>query len=297
MDYVNIKSRKDAPEPEAQDPRKITTVSGDIRKLVYDGISLGHLTLKTTRRKDGIHFKEIRLDNSDMQLKGEGSWFIRKGMQKTNLLLVLKSDNVGQLITRLGYKGVIRQAKAQAVLQLNWDDAPNRFSLAKLNGSLGTVISDGVITEVKPGAGRLLGLLSLSELPRHLALDFSDFREGLKFKQILGQFDIVNGDAFTENLHILSPIALIDIDGRTGLAKRDYDLDVSVAPSVSKSLPVISWLAWGGQVGALTFLMDQLFGKDFNKSISSSYRITGSWEKPVIKEIPRPQPPRQESQP
>jgi len=200
------------------------------------------------------------------------------------------------MISSLGYKGVIRQAKAQVVLQLNWDDAPNHFSLAKLNGTLGTVISDGTITEVEPGAGRLLGLLSLSELPRHLALDFSEFREGLKFKQIIGQFDIVDGDAFTENLHILSPIALIDIDGRTGLAKRDYDLDVSIAPNVSKSLPVISWLAWGGQVGALTFLIDQMFGKDFNKSIATSYRITGSWEKPIIKEIPRPKQ-AQESQP
>ncbi len=297
MDYLNVTTQADAPQVAADDPRKIALFNGDIRNLVYDDMHLGHLVLKTSRQTDGIRFDKINLDAPDMKLKGEGSWFVRDGKQHTNVLLSLSSDNVGNMISQLGYKGVIRNGKARTVLQLNWDNAPNHFSFAKLNGTLGTVINDGTIAEVEPGAGRLLGLLSLSELPRHLALDFSEFKQGLKFKQILGQFDIVDGDAFTQNLHIVSPIALIDIDGRTGLAKRDYDLDVSVAPNVSKTLPVISWLAWGGQVGALTFLMDQLFGTEFNKSIASSYRVTGSWEKPIIKEIPRSKQTAKESQP
>ena len=297
MDRLNVTTQPDAPQMPADDPRKVALFNGEIRHLVYDDMQLGHLVLKTSRQKNGVHFDNISLDAPDLKIKGDGSWFMREGKQHTNVLLSLSSENVGKMITHLGYKGVIKNAKARAVLQLNWDDAPNHFSFAKLNGTLGTVINDGVVTEVEPGAGRLLGLLSLSELPRHLALDFSEFKQGLKFKQILAQFDIVDGDAFTQNLHIISPIALIDIDGRTGLAKRDYDLDVSVAPNVSKTLPVISWLAWGGQVGALTFLIDQLFGKDFNKSIASSYRITGSWEKPVIKQIPRPKQPTDDQQP
>lgn len=297
MDYLNVTTQQDAKPLPADDPRKAGLLNGQIRDLVYDDMQLGHLQIKTSRQANGIHFDTIKLDAQNLKLKGEGSWFLRDGKQHTNILVTLFSDNVGSMITRLGYKGVIRNAKARAVMQLDWDDSPNRFSFAKLNGTLGTVINDGVISDVKPGAGRLLGLLSLTELPRHLALDFSEFKEGLKFKQILAQFDIVDGDAFTENLHIISPIALIDIDGRTGLAKHDYDLDVSVAPNVSKSLPVISWLAWGGQVGALTFLIDQLFGKDFNESIASTYRITGNWEKPQIKEIPRPKPATKENQP
>lgn len=288
LDYLNVTTQADAPQVASDDPRKVSLVNGEIRELIYDDMNLGHLVLKTSRQDDGVRIDQIKLDAPFMAITGEGSWFLRQGEQHTNLLLSLNSDNVGSMITRLGYKGVVKNGNARAVLQLNWADSPNHFDFAKLNGTLGIVINDGIVSDVEPGAGRLLGLLSLAELPRHLALDFSEFREGLKFKQILAQFDIVDGDAFTENLHILSPIALIDIDGRTGLAKRDYDLDVSVAPNVSKTLPVISWLAWGGQVGALTFLIDQLFGKDFNESIASTYRVTGSWENPVIKQIPRP---------
>ncbi|MBI1422695.1 MAG: hypothetical protein GC149_04440 [Gammaproteobacteria bacterium] len=297
LDHLHVTTQEGAPESPADDPRKMALINGEIRDLVYDDMQFGRLQIKTSHQPDGLHFDKIDLDAPNLKVTGDGSWFVRDGKQHTNVLLTVNSDNVGSMISRLGYKGVIRHGKARSVIQLNWPDAPNRFNFAKLNGSVGAVINDGMISNLEPGAGRLLGLLSLSELPRHLALDFSEFREGLKFKQILAQFDIVDGDAFTQNLHIVSPIALIDIDGRTGLAKRDYDLDVSVAPNVSKTLPVISWLAWGGQVGALTFVMDQLFGSKFNESIATAYRVTGTWEKPEIKEIPRLKPATEGQQP
>ncbi|MEJ2391729.1 MAG: DUF3971 domain-containing protein [Gammaproteobacteria bacterium] len=285
MDYLNLHNRSDTPSLPAEDPRQTPLFDGDIRDLIYNDMQLGHVIFNTEREANGIRLKRISLDAPFFKVSGSGSWFVRQGKQHTNILMTLESDNVGEMISHLGYKGVIQKGKGRAVVQLNWPDSPNHFSPVKLNGTLGAVINDGVMSDVEPGAGRLVGLLSLSQLPRHLALDFSEFRKGLNFKQIQAQFNIVNGDAITKNLHIVSPIALINITGRTGLARRDYDLHVSVAPNVSKTLPVISWLAWGGQVGALTFLMDQLFGKQFNKSIASTYQITGTWEHPDVKQI------------
>ena len=287
LGYLNITSHQDFPQGPADDPRKVSLVNGEIRDLVYNDIQLGHLVLKTSRDQDGLRIDQIQLDAPLMQITGQGSWLLRQGKHRTNLLLLLKSENVGDLVTRLGYKGAIQNGNAHVAVQLNWPDSPSHFDMAKLNGTLGIVINDGTLRDVKTGAGKVIGLLSLTELPQHLMLDFSDIGSGLKFKQILGQLDIIDGDAFTENLHIISSIALINIDGRTGLDKRDYDLDVSVAPNVSNTIPVISWLAWGGQIGALTFVIDQLFGKEFNKSIATSYRVTGTWEKPEFKVIPR----------
>ena len=288
LGYLNITSHQDVPTGPAEDPHKVSSVNGEIHDLVYNDLHLGHLLLKTSRDPDGLRIDQIKIDSPIMQITGQGSWLLRQGKQRTNILLSLKTENLGNMISRLGYKGVIKNGKAKFAIQLNWPDSPNRFNVAKLNGTLGVVIDNGTLSDVNPGAGKVIGLLSLTELPRHLVLDFSDMGHGLQFKQILGQLDIVDGDAFTENLHIISTIALIDIDGRTGLAKRDYDLDVSVAPNVSNTLPVISWLAWGGQIGALTFVIDQLFGKKFNESIATAYRVTGSWEKPEIKVIPSP---------
>ena len=57
---------------------------------------------------------------------------------------------------------------------------------------------------------------------------------------------------------------------------------------MSNTVPAISWLAWGGQVGVLTFLLEQMFGDVVDQSIATKYRVTGSWEDPVITKISEP---------
>lgn len=204
------------------------------------------------------------------------------------MLFTLASDDVGTLLENLGYAVTIRKGKLQSVVQAYWYDAPNKFELGKLNGSVAAVIDDGVINDIKPGAGRLLGLLSLSELPRRLKLDFNEFRSGLAFSQIVGQVEIQNGVANTDTLKIISPVALISIDGSTDLATEKFDQTVHVVPNVSGSVPIVSWLAWGGQVGVLAFILDQLFGDTFNSSVGTEYLVTGTWENPIIKKIELP---------
>ena len=75
------------------------------------------------------------------------------------------------------------------------------------------------------------------------------------------------------------------VDGRTGLSQQDYDLNVLVIPNVSGTAPLPAWALWGPQVGAVLFFFKSLFGSQFDKSIASAYRITGSWEKPVIEKV------------
>ena len=152
-----------------------------------------------------------------------------------------------------------------------------------------SVIDDGEITNIKPGAGRMLGLFSVAELPRRLFLDFGELREGFEFKQIYGLFEIEDGNAWTKNLSIISSIAFVGITGRTGLAQQDFDQHISVVPNVTGSLPAISWILGGGQIGAVTLILDQLIGGEVNKSAATKYHVTGSWEKPVITKLPSAQ--------
>jgi len=286
MDYLKVVTREDEETEVAEkDPRKISAFDADIRTLFYNDTDLGHVRFKMDRHEDGLEFKELLIDSPYMHVEGEGSWLLRDGKHLTNLLVIGATDDLGVMLSRLGFSAVIQKGTAKAVIQANWYDSPDNFSLEKLNGNVGIIVNDGVLSDVKPGAGRLLGLFSLTELPRRLLLDFSELKEGFAFKQIVGQFEIKDGDAFADTLKIISPIALINIEGRTGLATRDFNQLVSVAPRISDTLPVISWLAWGGQIGALAFLLDQLFGDEFNSSVATEYEITGSWDNPQIKKI------------
>lgn len=288
LDYLHVITQQDDTSVKAEDPRKVSPINGRIKQFRYNDMQLGHVEIRTSRVENGLRLDKLSLLTPNMEVSGEGSWVWRDDTQRTNLLLMVSSEDVGNMVSSLGYQGVIRGGSMRGVVQANWDDSPNRFSYDKLNGSMGVIINDGALSDVNPGAGRLFGLLSLSELPRRLILDFSELRQGLNFKQLIGQIDIVDGDAYTENMRIISPIALISIKGRTGLAHKDFEQDVTVVPNVSNTLPVISWLAWGGQIGALTLLLDQLFGEQMNESVAAHYRITGSWEQPEIEKLAVP---------
>ena len=62
---------------------------------------------------------------------------------------------------------------------------------------------DGQLVKVQPGVGRVLGLLSLAQLPRRLTLDFRDFFEkGFAFDRIHGDVRVAAGSARTANLSI-----------------------------------------------------------------------------------------------
>ena len=286
MDYLKIVTNEvETDEEQEKDPRKIALFDGDIQTLFFNNTDLGHVRFKMARHEDGLSFKELFIDSAYMHLEGDGSWLLRNGKQLTNLVVVVTTDNLGLMMRKLGFAAIVKNGTAKAVIQANWSDAPDKFSVEKLNGNLGIVVDDGLLSDVKPGAGRLLGLFSLAELPRRLLLDFSELKKGFSFKQIVGQFEIEDGDMYADSLKIVSPIALITIQGRTGLAARDFDQMVSVVPNVSNAIPVVSWLAWGGQIGALAFLLDQMFGDIVNTSVTTEYRITGSWDDPQIKKI------------
>ena len=125
----------------------------------------------------------------------------------------------------------------------------------------------------------------MRELPRRLTLDFRDlFQTGMSFDRIEGRFQIADGNAWTENLTVRGPAADILIIGRTGLASRDYDQQVMVAPHVSGVLPVLGGLAAGPVGAAAGFLAQGMVqqGGDIEKTSRVHYSIAGSWEKPVV---------------
>ena len=85
------------------------------------------------------------------------------------------------------------------------------------------------------GAGRAVGLLSVTALPRRLSLDFTDvFGKGLAFDKIEGDFTLSDGNAYTSNLIMDGPAAGVRISGRVGIEAEDYDQTAIVSAEVGK---------------------------------------------------------------
>jgi uncharacterized protein YhdP len=164
-----------------------------------------------------------------------------------------------------------------------WEGPPAAFALERLNGEVDINVTQGNILSANSGAGRLLGLISLTELPRRLAMDFRDvFDDGFSFDEAKGTMKLKNGTGHTDDLVLSSTAAEIAIIGSTDLAAQTFDYEFVVRPGVSKTLPVIGAIT-GGPVGAAAGLALQALLRDsLGEATEARYTISGPWADPQV---------------
>ncbi len=187
---------------------------------------------------------------------------------------------------RLDYDPGIIGDDLSMLLALSWSGGPNEDLLETLDGNVKVRIGEGQLSELKPGAGRVFGLMSIAALPRRLALDFRDvFGKGFAFDKINGDFQIVDGETYTCNLSLEGPAADIGIVGRAGLVSREYEQNAVVSASFGNALPVAGALVAGPQVAAALLIFSQIFKKPLKEVSQVYYGISGSFDDPAIESI------------
>ena len=150
-------------------------------------------------------------------------------------------------------------------------------------------IGEGRLLDVEPGgSGRVLGLISLAEIPRRLTLDFSDFfAKGFSFNEASGDFRFENGLARTDNLHINGPAAEIRITGTTGMREQVYDQQVEVLPKAGGILPALGMLAGGPAGVAVGVVAQAIMQKPLKQTTRVLYHVSGPWQKPQVDVVER----------
>lgn len=260
---------------------------------------LGPTTLVSHPQGDSMRIASFTTRAPEFHIDAEGTWSAGAGGGQSRFRIALSSKDLGGMLAALGFGGVIAGGVARIDIGGSWNGPPSAFSLAGLTGELRMEVGEGRILEVEPGAGRLLGLLSIAEIPRRLTLDFSDlFRSGFSFNSISGSFRLAEGNAWTEDLQIKGPAADVAISGRTGLRARDYDQRMDVTPHAGSALPVVGAIT-GGPVGAAAGVLAQgILSKPLARAVERRYRVTGSWDKPeIVQEREESSAPRERRQP
>jgi uncharacterized protein (TIGR02099 family) len=258
-----------------------------IGDFIYDGIPLGESSIEVRSVSQGVRVEKFNTRSDLMNLSINGIWLKDegdKGLSQFNIIMT--SKNIVQFLTTLGFQAPISQAETIIDMQAQWHDFPSQFEIKNISGNMHIEIGEGEVVDAKPGMGRVLGLFSLTNLPRRLILDFRDvFGKGLRFKSMIGDFTLVNGEANTESFVIDTSSAEIVITGKTGLSNQDYDQTVIVTPRVGRVLPTIGAIA-GGAVGAAAgFLVQGMFRKGLKDVGKIIYKVTGSWDNPIIELI------------
>ncbi len=270
--------------PTLTDPRQAIPLTLLVRALYWDDLVLGSTRLETHSTDQGWEIELLDIDGPDLRLQARGDWsYVDDLGPRSAMQGRLSSRNFNRLIQATGYQAGLQARQATLDFDLNWPGTLLDFNLYRVNGSMDFTLRGGNIPQASAGAGRLLGLVSFSALPRRLMLDFRDvFSSGFQFDRMEGQFDMTNGQAQTQGIEIASPSAIITLTGTTDMIARSYDQQVVIEPGLGSTLPVIGGLA-GGPVGAAAGLLLQSILDQPLKGVSEArYSITGPWAEPLI---------------
>lgn len=256
------------------------------------GLKFGRLVL-VARNEGGLwKLDSIGLKSSDMELSGSGEWQAIGLRAGTRLDFKLHSDDGGAMLGRLGYPDTLRRGKVDFNGAVSWQGTPTHLHFPSLAGQVKLTASDGQFREMEPGAGRLLGILSLQSLPRRITLDFNDvFSAGFAFDHIAGDMDIVGGVLHTNDLEVRGPAARVFIAGSTDLGRETHDLRIKIQPTLTETVAVgvlVGQAAIGvlnPAVGAATYFAQKLLRDPVEKIFSYEYAMHGSWSDPKVEKV------------
>lgn len=286
------------PDPEADsttstapEPAAFPELQVNSQKLVYDGVNFGQFELSAQKLAgNSMAIKRLAVSSDILSLRLSGDWKLAGGKHISSIDLAVTEGKMDTLLKVLGYQEIIEDGTLSGTMRVAWPGPPWDYKPAAAEGTIHIKVKDGQLLDVDPGAaGRVLGLLSLNNLPRRLTLDFSDlFDEGFSFDTVEGNFVVDAGNAYTNDLYVDGPAAKIEISGRIGIADQDYDELVTVTPYLKSGIPVVGALAGGPAVGAVLMVAESLFKDSYgplNKLAQKQYSVTGPWSNPVISRL------------
>jgi len=262
---------------------KIDLMSSIInRTLVLKTIVIDGSELLFTHDKDkGFLMNQIPLKQ----------FFILKKKKLNRPSLELKNikasaQNLESIQKGFGLQSVLQSKESEFNINLYWPTLPKRNEILNAMGTARIKIKNGEIDTKKRVPGKALGLLSISELPKRLLLDFSDlFSNDFSFDRLNGDFSFRDGIAYTCNLTIKSAPADVVIIGATDTKKREYNQMAIVQPAVSDMLPMGGAMLGGPAAAASVFLFTKLFRRPLKDVGLAYYSINGDWNQPIITDI------------
>jgi uncharacterized protein (TIGR02099 family) len=269
------------------DPRELPGLQLHADEFGIGQRQIGRLDAEVLADPLGLRLVSFESATDSFTAQGSGGWFLGDEGATTRFAVGINSTNVGQMLTQLGFAPFVEAETAEVTASLFWPGPPGREWLEHISGDLALRAEKGSLVDVEPGgAGRAAGLLSISALPRRLALDFRDvFNRGLVFDEITADFVIVDGNAYTDNLKLTGPVAEVGLIGRTGLRDRDYRQQAVVTAEPGKVLPTVGALLAGPQVAAALLIFTRIFKKPLGGIGRASYCVTGSWSEPIVERL------------
>ncbi|MBX3608421.1 MAG: TIGR02099 family protein [Hydrogenophaga sp.] len=288
-----------------QQPSSVPALDIAVDELRWGERSLGRVEIDAVNRGGPTRVGEWRLNAlratlPEAQLTASGNWApvgaqsdgpTAAAQRRTALQFKLALQDSGALLERFGATGLVRGGRGRLEGTIGWLGTPMSFDHASLSGQLHLDLERGQFLKAEPGAGRLLGVLSLQALPRRLTLDFRDvFSEGFAFDFVRGDAAIESGVVSTNNLQMKGVNAAVLLEGSADLGQETQDLKVVVVPELNAGTASLIASAINPAVGIGTFLAQFLLRQPLQSAATQEFRVTGKWGDPQVDKVARSAP-------
>jgi uncharacterized protein (TIGR02099 family) len=277
-----------ATQPADARPPELPALDVVVDELLLAERSMGRLELQATPQQRDWRIERLTLITQESQFNVDGTWQNWLAQPRVQVNVQLVTNDIGRLLTRLGYPEGVRRGTAKVEGTLAWSGSPQRLDYPTLSGNFVLDAAKGQFVKLDPGIGKLLGILSLQSLPRRISLDFRDiFSEGLAFDEIVGAIKVAQGVASTDNLRITGPAARINMNGQVDLARETQKLRVKINPQLSDTFSVAGALIGGPVAGVAAFVAQKLLRDPLGEITSYEYDVTGTWAEPQVNKVDR----------
>lgn len=273
-------------------PTDIPSLELKVDSFQVGTIHLGELILKTKSLPNQLQINDFKLISPYYQLIAKAKWRKDDSFNDTSLEADLISNNFSQMLSSWDIEPMVKGTKGTVSFQGSWKGPFYDFSLGELNGKMTAQLKNGRITNLssstqeKIGFGKLLSILSLQTIPRRLKLDFSDLsEEGYSFDRFNGSFNLNKGIMTTRDSDIDGPVAYASIKGSIDLVKQLFDVDLSVYPHITASLPVVATIAGGPIAGIATWAASKIIDEGMQRITGYTYKVSGPWSQPVVQQV------------
>lgn len=285
-----------------EQPTMVPALDVVIDDLRVGAIALGRVEVDATNHGEGDQqswrLNRFRMTLPEASLSANGVWatatspLTEKLNKSTALQFQMDIRDAGALLQRVGQSGNLNDGQGQVSGSVAWAGSPITPDLASLSGQWQLRLEKGQILKIDPGAGRLVGVLSLQSLPRRFLLDFRDaFVDGFAFDDFSGQVDLAQGVATSRNLRLRSILADVHMDGEVDLVKRTQDIQLLIVPEINVGTASLALVTVNPVLGWSTFLAQLLLRTPLKAMVSQQMHVTGTWAQPQVNKIaPTPSP-------
>jgi uncharacterized protein YhdP len=273
----------------AQAKADLPAIDVTAKRFDFRGRWLGELTLNAHPEGDQWRIERLDIANEHAQFHSSGGWRRTGTGSLTSLAVKLDVDSLNAVFKQFGFGDYMRRGSGALQGELAWNGYPQDFALDALAGTMHVEAKDGQFAKIPTGAGKLLGLLSLQSLPRRALFDFRDiFGEGFAFQRIQGDVKVARGVLLADEFEISGPAAFVSLSGEVSLPQETQSLTLRVIPEVSEGVALAATVFGTPVLGLSALVLSKLLKNPRGKAVAYEYRVTGSWDNPVVERISAP---------